>query len=145
MQRVRHLAHERLIAPARPLLDHHQPYEQRHRDRWPAALARLGQPARRDRGQQRRIAQQLIQPREFLWKLANRDRQRVIKQRLDLLTDQTKHPAPPEVANTQANRLLRTGQNTIRHSAITTSISGRNSLASAPPSLRQRRCLSSPR
>ena len=40
MQRVRHLPHQRLIAPAGALLDHHQPHERRHRDRRPPTSAR---------------------------------------------------------------------------------------------------------
>ena len=45
MQRVRHLAHQRLIAPAGALLDHHQPHKHRHRDRRPPPLARCRLPA----------------------------------------------------------------------------------------------------
>ena len=44
MQRVRHLAHQRLVAPAGALLDHHQPHERCHRDRRPPPLARRRAP-----------------------------------------------------------------------------------------------------
>ena len=55
MQRVRHLPHQRLIPPAGPLLDHHQPHIRRHRDRRPAMSPRLLLPVRLDRRQQLRI------------------------------------------------------------------------------------------
>jgi hypothetical protein len=44
VQRVRHLAHEHLIAPPRPRLEHHQPHERRHRRRR-AALGHRERPA----------------------------------------------------------------------------------------------------
>jgi hypothetical protein len=91
MQRVRDLADQRLITPTGALLDHHHAHEQRHRDRRPATLARRDLPARGDWGQQRRIAQQLVQTREVPRRLVHvhLDRQRLIEQRLDLLTNQT--------------------------------------------------------
>jgi len=73
MQRVRDLPHQRLVAPPRPLLDHHQPHIGVHRDRRAPMPRRraprhlgLGLPVRRDRRQQVRIAQQRVDPREIL-------------------------------------------------------------------------------
>jgi hypothetical protein len=91
MQRVRNLAHQRLIAPPRALLDDHQPDEHRHRDRRPATSTRGLSPRPLDRLQQRRVARQPVQRREIRRQLAHLDRQPQIEQRLHLPTRQPKH------------------------------------------------------
>src|SRR5579871_1683854 len=91
MQRVRDLPDERLITPPRALLDDHQPHEQRHRDRRPPMPTRRHLPPPSDRRQKRRIAQQLIKPGEIPRQFTDLDRQRLVKQRLDLLTHKTQH------------------------------------------------------
>ena len=92
VQRVRDLAHERLIAPARALLDEHQAHEAIHRDRRPPAPCRRPIPGARDRLEERRARKQSIERRQVTRQLAHLDRQPEVEQRLQLPTRQTKHP-----------------------------------------------------
>ena len=112
VKRIRDLPDQRLIAPASPLLDHHQPHEQRHRDRRTATITRCRLPLLSDRRQQRRIAQQLIQPSKISRQLPHLDRERLIEQRLDLLTHQPQHPA---TSQNRPTRRQNSGRQTGRH------------------------------
>jgi hypothetical protein len=114
VQRVRDLADQRLIAPARALLDDHQPHKVVHRDRRTPEPTRGLLPRPLDRRKQRPICQQPVRRREIRRQLTNLDRQPQIKQALHLTTRQTKHSASKS-PDLQAHHHPRTGQTSLTH------------------------------
>jgi hypothetical protein len=95
VQRVRDLAHQRLVSPSRALLDHHQAHIDLHRDRRATLRNGLRAPMRRDRLHHSRIAQQRIQSRQVFGEFPHLVRQHLVPQRLDLPIRQSQHQHPP--------------------------------------------------
>ena len=97
MDRVRHLAHQRLVPPPAAVLEHHQPHVGLHRQRRPpairelAGLPKLPLPPDRDRHQQLRIGQQLVQPGQIVGQHPHLLRQQLVPQRLRTVREQRQH------------------------------------------------------
>jgi hypothetical protein len=101
VQRVRHLAHQRLVAEARALLDHHQAHVGLHRDRRPPPLPRRPLPPLGDRSQQPGVPEQLVDPRQVLRQLPRFDRQQLVPERLRLPRQQRQHTHLPTLETEQ--------------------------------------------
>ena len=97
MDRVRYLAHQRLVPPPAPVLEHHQPHVGLHRQRRPppigkpAGLGQLPLPPHRDRHQQLRIAEQLVQARQIVGQHPHLLGQQFVPQRLRTVGEQRQH------------------------------------------------------
>jgi hypothetical protein len=97
MQRVRDLAHQRLVAPAGAVLDDHQPQVDRHRQRRSTLIAGRPVPVALERLEDRRIGQQRVEPSPVLGQSDSLGRKQAVPDRGDgMCGGESQHGGLPE-------------------------------------------------